>query len=166
MEITTRNTTVGFHFTAQIFIRAGVVAMFIGSILLLVNQNEALFGQSRLQLLPMSLAYITPLVVVSLSQVFGTRAAQKLLAQDLDILRLQQGFFQTVMSYGIPLRAVTMGIVAGGINTTIVATVNLSAGKGLDQLPFPLILQAFTIPIIFGALSQALSFRRVLNQST
>ena len=170
MENTARKPTQdsgsSFHFTVQVFVRAAIVAVIIGSALVLVNQSEALFGHSQLQLLPMSLAFITPFVVVSLSQVFGARAAQKLLMQGSNVLRLQQGFFQTVLSHGIPLRAIIMGIVAGSVNTAIVATVNLSAGKGLDQLPFPLILQALTLPIIFGALSQAISFRRAIRQST
>ena len=156
----------GFHFTAQVFIRAAIVAIIIGSALVLINQFDAIFGQTKLQLLPMALAYFTPFVVVSLSQVFGARAAEKLLVQGSSILRLQQGFLQTVLSHGIPLRATIMGVVAVVANTAIVAAVNLSAGKGLDQLPFPLILQALTLPIIFGALSQAISFRRTIKQIT
>ena len=135
MENSTQNSTTGFHFTAPVFIRAAIVAIIIGSTLVLINQSEALFGQSQLQLLPMSLAYFTPFVVVSLSQVFGARAAQRLLVQGTAILRLQQGFFQTVLSHGIPLRAIIMGIIAGSVNTAIVVTVNLSVGKGLEQLP-------------------------------
>ena len=162
----TQNSEADVRFTIQVFIRAAIAAIIIGSTLVLINQSEALFGQSQLQLLPMSLAYITPFVVVSLSQVFGARAAQKLLMRPSELLRLQQGFLQTVMSHGIILRSIIMGIVAGSLNTAIVAAVNLSAGKGLDQLPFPLILQALSLPIIFGALSQALSFRRTIKQST
>ena len=163
MKNTAQNSTVGFRFTAQVFIRAAIVAIIIGCTLVLINQFDAIFGQSQLQYLPMSLAFITPFVVVSLSQVFGARAAKKLLLQGSSILRLQQGFFQIVLSHGIPLRAIIMGIVAGSVNTAIVATINLSVGKDLDQLPFPLILQALTLPIIFGALSQVLSFRRVIK---
>ncbi len=166
MENSAQNSEAGVHFTTQVFVRAAIVAIILGSTLVLINQSEALFGPSQLQLLPLSLAYITPFVVVSLSQIFGARAAQKLLRQGSSILRLQQGFFQTVLSHGIPMRAIIMGIVAGSVNTAIVAAVNLSAGKGLDQLPLPLILQALTLPIIFGALSQALSFRRTIKQST
>ncbi len=170
MENTALNTAqeseVGFQFTAQVFIRAAIVSIIIGSTLVLINQNEALFGQPELQLLPMFLAYFTPFVVVSLSQVFGAKAANILLLQGAGTLQLQQGFFQTVLSHGIPLRAIFMGIVVGSVNTAIVAMVNLAAGKGLDQLPFPLILQALTLPIIFGALSQAISFRRAIKQST
>ena len=39
------------------------------------------------------------------------------------------------------------------------------AGQGLDQLPLPLIAQALTLPVLFGALSQAVSFRRSIKHT-
>ena len=64
------------------------------------------------------------------------------------------------------MRAVVLSLAAGGISTAIVATDSLLAGHGLDQLPVASILQALILPAVFGALSQAVSFRRAVGQIT
>jgi len=45
------------------YFKAFVVAMIIGSILLGINQFDALFGQSSIRLIPALLTYCVPFVV-------------------------------------------------------------------------------------------------------
>ena len=78
---------------------------------------------------------------------------------------LRESFAATLFGHGIPARAVALGLAAGAVNTAIVASAALMAGRGLDQLPVALIVQALTLPTLFGALSQAVSFRRVIGQA-
>jgi hypothetical protein len=163
MENDVQNNLTNHSLALQIIKRAAIFAIIIGSTLTLINQFDALFGSADLQKLPLILVYLTPFLVVGLSQVFGIREARKSLLLNAYI---PQDFFTIMLSHNIPLRAVILGLAAGGTNTIIVATTNLSTGLGFDQLPIDLILQALTLPIIFGALSQALSFRRTINQST
>ena len=47
----------------HMYFKAFVVAMIIGSILLGINQFDALFGQSSIRLIPALLTYCVPFVV-------------------------------------------------------------------------------------------------------
>ena len=64
----------------QVFTRSAIVAVILGSTLVLVNQLDAVFGASHIQWLPLTLAYLTPFLVVGISQAFGIREARKTLA--------------------------------------------------------------------------------------
>lgn len=147
----------------QVITRAAIVAVLLGSTLALLNQSGAIVGASPIQWLPLILAYLTPFLVVSISQALGIREARKTLAW---MTELRESFLETLISRGIPARAFALGLAAGGINTAIVASAALIAGRGLDQLPLALIVQALTLPVLFGALSQAMSFRRTIRQPT
>lgn len=144
----------------QVFKRAALVAAILGTVLTLLNQPEAIFGPAEFQWLPLVLVYLTPFLVVSASQVLGIRQARKASGR---IAYFREGFAATLFSHGIPARAVALGLLAGSINTTIVTADILAAGRGLDQLPTALIVQALTLPLLFGALSQTLSFRRTIR---
>jgi hypothetical protein len=144
----------------QVLKRAALVAAILGTVLTLVNQPEAIFGTAKVRWLPLVLVYLTPFLVVSASQILGIRQAREVSRR---ITEFREGFAATMFSHGIPARAVALGLLAGGINTTIVAADILAAGRGLDQLPTALIAQALTLPILFGALSQTLSFRRTIR---
>ena len=146
----------------QVLIRAAVVAVVLGSALALLNQWSAIFGAAEIQWLRLTLVYLTPFLVVSLSQTLGLREARK---ASVRMTGLGESFFATLTSHGIPARAFTLGLAAGAINTAIVASAALIAGDGLDRLPLALIAQALTLPILFGALSQAMSFRRAIRQA-
>ena len=149
--------------TKPIVMRATIIAVLIGSALTLSGQSDAVLGEAKIQLLPMSLAYLTPFLVVIISQVFGIREAHRVLLQKS---QNRQAFIQTLFSHGIPLRAVVLGLAAGAVNTFFVATAYLVMGRGLHLLPVELIIQAVTLPIIFGAFSQALSFRSTVRKFT
>jgi hypothetical protein len=144
----------------QVLTRAAIVAVILGTILTLLNQPNAIFGTAEIQWLPLTLVYLTPFLVVSVSQILGTRQARKAPAW---VMELREGFAATLVSHGIPARAIALGLAAGSINTAIVVTDGLAAGRGLDQVPVALIAQALILPVIFGALSQTLSFRRAIR---
>ena len=144
----------------QIVLRALAVSVVLGTTLTAVNQSAAVFGAAELQVLPFVLVFVTPFLVVTLSQVLGMRAARRTVSP---ALHAREGFLSTVFSHGIPLRAVILGIAAALINSAVMAAGLLSSGQSLAHFPQPLMLQALTLPIVFGALSQALSFRRALT---
>ncbi len=140
-----------------ILLRAGVVALVIGSILTLANQSSALVGGARLEIVPLLLVYLTPFIVVAVSQVLGFRQASLELGEAGSSAKPNPSFWATVTGHGIPFRAVLIGLVAGSVNVSI--TVAASAGETLPLAP---IAQAFALPMLFSALSQALSHRRAV----
>lgn len=142
---------------AQIFKRAGIIALVLGGVLTLVNQSGAVLGDVPFQILPTVLVFLTPFLVVSISQVLGIRAAYRAAPQRNDDSRK---FLRTLFDHGILLRAIVLGLTVGGINTLIVVL----AANPSDQLPLALVFQGITLPILFGAISQTLTIRRVLAQ--
>jgi len=152
----------GGTLSRQVLGRAAVVAAIIGGVLTVLNQSDAVFGTAEIRRLPLILVFVTPFLVISASQILGARAACRAAARRT---ARRNGFLGTLFSHGIPARAITLGVAAGSVNTAIVASAGLLAGRGLDQLPVPLILQALTLPAVLGALSQALSFHRTLRQT-
>ena len=145
----------------QILLRAALVAIILGSILTIVNQTDAIFGSGAIAWLPLALVYLTPFLVVTVSQILGVRRARADLI--LPAARFHaESFATTIASHGIPTRAMALGILVAVVNTAIVATTSVLAGHGLQAVPVALILQALSLPILFGALSQALAYRRYL----
>ena len=57
----------------NIYIKALGVAIIVGSILLCINQFDALFGQSEIRLIPAVLTYCVPFIVF----VFGNKQGIK-----------------------------------------------------------------------------------------
>lgn len=146
--------------SASILVRAFVVALVLGSTLTAINQPEALFGASSLELLPFVLVYITPFVVVTISQVLGIRQAQR----DGTPLAADEGFPATMLAHGIPARAISTGLLVGTVNTSITVVAALIETAGLTGIPVPLLAQAYILPVLFGLLSQAISYRRAKNR--
>ncbi|MBL4599728.1 MAG: hypothetical protein JKX93_12235 [Rhizobiaceae bacterium] len=48
----------------------------------MVNQTDAVFGNVKFEILPLALVFLTPFLVVSISQMFGVREVHKLTAQE------------------------------------------------------------------------------------
>ena len=147
-----------------VFLRSAIVAVVIGSVLTLINQSGWVFRSESLQLLPFILVLVTPFVVVTISQVAGTRRAF------IDAVRHRaparpEGFVTTTISHGIPARAVATGLVIGSINAIIVLAGVLLRTGDLAAAPVALLGQVYTLPILFGVLSQAVSYRRSRYQA-
>ena len=71
--------TILSHLNGPVFLRAAIVAAFLGSVLTLLNQSGAIFASEQIQRLPFVLVYATPFTVVVISQVLGARQASHLL---------------------------------------------------------------------------------------
>lgn len=140
--------------------RAAIIAIILGTGLTLLNQPEVVFDGADIDWLSLTLVYLTPFLVVSVSQVLGHRAAR---IASTRMTGLPENFFGTLFSHGIPTRAVALSLIAGSITTAIGAAEIVLAGHSLDQLSFPLVIQALVLPAVFGALSQAFSFRRTIK---
>lgn len=142
---------------------AVIVAAVLGTLLTALNQWQGLRGTMEIEWPPVVLVYVTPFVVVTLSQILGARAAHRALHRGG--AASGERFLTMLAGHGIPARAVLVGAVAASANTAIVATVNALAGRGLDQLELALVAQALFLPAVFGALSQTLSFRRTVRSA-
>ena len=57
--------------------QAAKVALVVGSILLLINQHDALFGYEKIQWLPAALTYCVPFCVFMLGKLSSDRDCQK-----------------------------------------------------------------------------------------
>lgn len=151
---------------ANVLRRAGIVALVLGSILALANQSRAIFGELELEILPLVLVYVTPFVVVTISQILGIRRALRDIRVGTHLAALGGAFLATVGSHGIPFRALVLGLIVGSLNTLIVITTTLLDDGTLANLPLAPIVQAFVLPMLFSLLSQAISYRRVAAANT
>ena len=79
---------------------------------------------------------------------------------------VSEPFLVTLVSHGIPWRATLLGVIAGSMNTGIVLAVTAAASGVPANPPWALIAQAFSLPILFGVLSQALAYRRAAGALT
>ena len=160
---TTTPSTVPSPWLSQgrmIVLRAAVVALGLGGVLALVNQGAAIFGPEKLQLLPLALVFVTPFVVVTLSQILAIRRAANDVCAGMARPLQEEGFLSTVLSHGILLRALGLALFVGSFNTILVLTVKVYQFGELDALPWTLMAQSFSLPVIFGVLSQTLTYRR------
>ncbi len=85
-------------------------------------------------------------------------------AASADIERLaKSGFWQTAFSHGIARRSVLLGVAAGTISTAVVVAAAVLEHGTVKELSGALTLQAFVLPMMFGLLSQTLSYRRAVD---
>ena len=145
-----------------VFLRSAIVAVVIGSALTLVNQSGWVVGSDPLQILPFILVFVTPFVVVTISQVVAVRRAF------IDSTRhgaptSPEGFIATTISRGIPASAVAIGLIIGSINAIIILAAALLRSGDLAPVSVALLGQVYTLPVFFGVLSQAISYRRAAH---
>ena len=140
--------------------RAVLVALVIGSILTLANQSTAVFGDEELEYLPLALVFMTPFVVVAISQMLGVRRALMDARQNGGHRLGEETVLATALAHGIPLRAFVVGMLVGSINASIVITIAVLEGASTNSLPVALLAQAYSLPVLFGLLSQAIAYRR------
>ncbi len=158
----TRSATPGLWslLNAEILRRAGVIALGLGSILTLANQAEAIFGAGKLQLLPLVLVYVTPFVVVTVSQLLGIQRAIGDAGRGGRNNPAEEPFLATALTHGIPSRALGLGLLVGGLNASLVTTAAFLESGNLGTVSWALLGQAFSLPVLFGVLSQAIAYRR------
>ena len=142
-----------------IFLRATIIAVVIGSVLTLINQSGWVAGSEPLQFLPIVPVFLTPFAVVTIAQVAGVRQAY------IDSVghgapARPEGFIATAVSHGIPARAVAIGLVFGSLNAIIAVADTLLHSGHLAAVSVAPLGQAYALPLLFGLLSQAISYRR------
>jgi hypothetical protein len=106
--------------------------------------------------------YMTPFVVVTISQVLGSRRAILDSKFSYGWKFHDVGFVGTAMSHGIPIRAMLLAALIGLTNTVITVIVTLTSDGTLSDLPTVAIAQAFALPLLFGLVSQTISYRRAI----
>ena len=143
----------------SIFVRATIIAVIIGSALTLVNQSGWIAGSEPLQLLPLILVFLTPFAVVTIAQVAGLRQAHIDSGGHGGPAR-PESFMATAVAHGIPARAAAIGLVFGSVNAVItLADAYLRSGD-LAAVSVAPLAQAYVLPLLFGLLSQVISYRR------
>ena len=146
-----------------ILVRSTIVAIVVGGILTMINQSGWLAGRDSLQLLQLVLVFLLPFAVVTTAQILGLRQA-RIDSIGNGTLAKTEGFIATIVSHGIPARATVIGLVFGSLNAIItLADAFLSAGPSTDDITAVSILplgQAYVLPMLFGLLSQTISYRR------
>jgi hypothetical protein len=145
-----------------IFLRATIIAVVIGIVLTLINQSGSVAGSEPLKLLPFIMVFLTPFTVVTIAQIAGVRQAY------IDSVRhgapaRPEGFIATTVSHGIPARAVAIGLVFGSLNAIIALADTLFHSGDLAAVSVAPLGQAYVLPLLFGLLSQAISYRRSLS---
>jgi hypothetical protein len=142
-----------------VVVRSAIVAVLIGSVLTLINQSGWVVGSDPLQLLPLILVFVTPFAVVAISQVAAVRRAFIDAARRRSPVR-PESFFATTISHGIPASAVAIGLFIGSINAIITLAGALLQSVDLTAVSVAPLTQAYALPLLFGVLSQAISYRR------
>jgi hypothetical protein len=146
-----------------VIIRATIVAVVIGSLLTIVNQSGWLTGNEPPQVLQLILVFLLPFAVVLVSQVAGIRQANVESAESA-IRERVENVLQTLIAHGIPARAIAIGLVFGSVNAVLtLANAYLAAGN-IESIAVVPLAQAYTLPFVFGLLSQTISYRRTRFQ--
>ncbi len=140
--------------------RAVLVALVVGSFLTLANQFAAIFGTEEFEYLPLALVFMTPFVVVTISQMLGIRRATMDARQSGGHRWGEEPVLATAFAHGIPLRAILVGVLVGSVNASIVITIALLEGASLNSLPVAVLAQAYVLPVLFGLLTQTIAYRR------
>lgn len=139
--------------------RSAFLALFIGSALTLANQFNALFGPESIQILPLLLVYLTPFMVITISQFTAIRQAW-FDAEKGCSPGIREHLVAIMLSHGIPARAVMIGLLIGTLNSGIILTEVFLRTGDLGTTSIALLAQVYTLPILFGSFSQAVAYRR------
>ena len=129
----------------------------IGGGLILTNQWSAIFADAAFSIPAAILSFVTPFVVISVSQALGVRA---FFSERPAGGGRTEGFSMTVFSHGIPRRASFVAPLVGVAVTAIIAGLAwLEAGDPF-AVPAAQIAQVFVLLFAFGLISQAAAYRR------
>jgi len=150
-------------YDAGIIRRSAIVAVVIGTILTLTNQTAAVLGRQPFQFLPLVLNFVTPFIVVAISQLLGVKKALSDMKQSDKSGAQIEGFIAAAFGHGIPLRALTVSLMIGSTNSGIIISATLMENGNLANLPFATMAQAYILPALFGILSQTITYRRTLH---
>jgi hypothetical protein len=146
----------------HIVFRSTIIAVVLGSILTIINQPGWVTGSDPLQPLPFLLVFLTPFAVVMVAQVLGLRQAY-MDSTGQEVLAWPEGFFTTIVSHGIPVRALVIGLVFGSVNAILSLADEVLRSGGFASVELVPLGQAYVLPLVFGLFSQAITYRRARN---
>lgn len=153
------------YLNANVLKRALRLALIIGCTLTLINQFDALFGNASFKQLSLILVFVTPFVVITISQLVATHRAvsDSICGQ---ISEKNTPFIITLMSHGILFRALLISFIIGSVNSLFILIDTFYQTTSIANAPLPLLAQVYILPFIFGTLSQALAYRRYVARPT
>lgn len=157
VRLTPPPTALSIATSRAVLLRSFVLALVIGAILVLFNQRGAIFGAAAFSLPGLALSFVTPFVVISVSQALGARAY---LLERRSTERRREKLWTTMRLHGIPQRAALVAPVVGiGVTALMAALAWLEAGDPF-AVPTSQVAQVFVLPFAFGLVSQAAAYRR------
>jgi len=143
--------------------RAALAALVIGIVLNLVNQGPRVAAGIGIAPLQFTMVFITPFLVVMVSQLFAFQHAIRDAGQTANTNWLNETWIRTALGNEILTRSAVIALTMASMNATLIAGKNLVTTGQLTPLPAALLAQALFLPLIFSALSQSLTYRRVLR---
>lgn len=152
------------YLNAAVLMRSLLLALIIGSVLTLFNQSAAVFSDAAFEWLRLALVFVTPFVVIAISQLVATQQAVS------DITRSQTAavnthFITTLFAHNIPFRALMIGLIIGSATSLLILINGFFQTGDIANVPLPVLVQSYVLPFVFGALSQALAYRRSVAAS-
>lgn len=139
--------------------RPGVLsgALVIGASLVLVNQSGAVFGAQAFSLPAAALSFVTPFVVISISQALGVRA---FFGERRAEIWNRERLLTTMRLHGIPRRGALVAAAVGIVVTVLMAALAWLETGDPFGVPAIQVAQVFVLPFAFGLVSQAAAYRR------
>ena len=137
--------------------RSAVLALVIGPSLVLVNQSGAVFGAQAFSLPAAALSFMTPFVVISISQALGIRA---FFGERRAEIWNRERLLTTMRLHGIPRRGALVAASVGIVVTALMAALAWLETGDPFGVPATQVAQVFVLPFAFGLVSQAAAFRR------
>ena len=147
------------YLNSAVLIRSFLMALIIGSLLTLLNQSDALFSDAAFEWFRLISVFVTPFMVIAISQLVATQQAVN------DIARNQTGavypqFVGTLFAHNIPFRALMIGLVIGSTNSLIILINAYFQTGDFSDVSLSVLVQFYVLPFVFSALSQTLTYRR------
>ena len=75
-----------------------------------------------------------------------------------------EGVLETALGHGIPWKALALGLLAGSVNSAIILAAAFLETGALGPVPLSLMAQAYSLPVVFGVLSQTIAYRRAAGR--
>ena len=109
--------------------------------------------------MPFILVFLIPFAVVMVAQVAGVRQAH-IDSAGQGMSAIPESLITTIVSHGIPAGAVIIGVVFGSLNAILSVADEFSRSGDLTTLEILPLGQAYVLPLVFGLVSQVISYRR------
>ena len=147
------------YLNAAVLMRSLVLALIVGSVLALLNQSDALFSDAAIEWFRLVSVFVTPFMVIAISQLVATQQAVSDIARS-QTATVNTRFIATLFAHDIPFRALMIGLIIGSANSLIILIHAFVQTGDIANVPLSVLIQFYVLPFVFGVLSQALAYRR------